>query len=478
MTTSWSSTTKILTAETMSDTIDTVLDARSGEPHIESRVQGSIEELTDIIENMLGDQEHYSILDTPSDAAMEGAIALTGDTIHAIRPTRPSDELVQELSQVIDLIGLEDLWWPSSLIVWSFGIITRYMMRRSEVAVPADILLTVARFGEAQLCGASEDVMVAAFEDLKAGRYRTHRQWRKLVVGDRIVHENVVKDFKGDMVRFAEAGPAGDEECLIHELEMPFYAQMALQVAFEELDNAVCWEIRKIHHQAFVKKVDVKDQEHDDMACPICLMEYENEKSGKQERKRGMPLYDSMEDNRQPIELTCGHIFGTTCIEKWLSDNDNCPMCRATLIGKDRKLKPITQQRLSTITTYDQAEGLLFCEGMEFDRDLHEEIAEAIQTRHVAAFIALEFQFQCLEEIDLRLGTIKRNNKGRANKGPPIARWMDKDWDRFATNSLTLREYVKEYIRSHPGCNPDPLTREIKMVLAKMLNAHRQRAQL
>ena len=297
------------------------------------------------------------------------------------------------------------------------------------------------------------------------------------MIGDRIVQENVERDFKGDMVQFTEPGPDG-EKCLMHELEMPFYAQMALQIAFEVMYSTIAWEMRKIHSQAFVKKVDVKDLKHDDMTCPICLMEYENEKSDNKERKRYTPSYDVMEDNLQPIELMCGHTFGTTCIEKWLSGNDNCPMCRATLVGRGRKLKPISQQSLSTITTYDKAEELLYYEDMEFDQDLHDEIAEAIQRRHVSGFISLEFQFQSLEEIDIRLGTVKRNSRGHSKTTSPVARWMDEDWDRFATNALALREYVKEYIRSDPDWTADPLTREIKMVLAKMLNAHRQRSQL
>lgn len=475
MTTTWSRTTRTLTDETLADTIDAVFNARPREHQIESRIEGTVDELSDMIEDLLASQEHYCILSAPSKAAMEGAIALTGETHQAIRITRPSDDLVQEFGKIVNLTGLEDLWYPSSLIAWSFGICTRYVNRHSDGAVPPHVLLSVARFGEAQLCGASEDVMAVAFEDLKARRYRTLGQWSELVVGKRIVQENVATVFKGDMVLFKEPGPNGDE-CLIHELEMPFYAQMALQIAFEMTDEAIAWRMRKIHYQAVVKKVDVKDLEHDNMACPICLMEYENVRSDNKERKRCGPPYDVMRDNRQPIELTCGHIFGTTCIEKWLSENDNCPMCRAIIVGTERKLKPISQRTLSSITTYNEFQAYLYLEDMDFDQDLHDEIAEAIQRRHVSGFISLEFQWQSLEEIDLRLGTLKRTSRGHSKTASPVARWMDEDWDRFVTNALALHEYVKECIRSNPDCAVDPLTREIKMVLAKMLNAHRQRS--
>ena len=139
--TTWPTTTRTLTEKTLSNTIDAVFDPRSREHHIESRVEGTVEELIDIIENMLADQEHYCILNSPSKAAMEGAITLTGDTNRSIRPTRPSDELVREFGKAANLHGLEDLWYPPTLIAWSFGIITRYMNRHSDGAIPPDVLL-------------------------------------------------------------------------------------------------------------------------------------------------------------------------------------------------------------------------------------------------------------------------------------------------------------------------------------------------
>jgi hypothetical protein len=481
MTTAWSSTTRTLTDETSADTMDAVFDAvfdtRFRERHIESRIEGNVNEPSDMIDDLLASQEHYRILKAPSKAAMEGAIALTGEMFQAIHITRPSDHLIKELGKIVNLTGLEDLWYPSSLIAWCFGICTRYVNRHSDGATLPNVLLSVARFGEAQLCGASEDVMAVALEDLKAHRYRTLRQWRELVVGDRIVQESFASAFKGDMVLFTEPAPNGDV-CLIHELEMPFYTQKALQIAFEMTDKSITWRMRKIHHQAVVRKVDVKDLEQDDMACPICLMQYENNKKDNKERKRCGPSYDVMRDNQQPIELTCGHIFGTTCIEKWLSKNNNCPMCRAIVVGRERKLKPISQRTLSSITSYDDSQALLYLEDMDFDQNLHDEIAEAIQRRHVSGFVSLEFQWKRLEEIDLRLGTLKRSIRGHSEITSPIAWWMDKDWDRFATNALALREYVKECIRSNPHCAAHPLTWKIKMVLAEMLNSHRQRSLL
>jgi hypothetical protein len=483
MSTTCSTGTHTLTDKILSDTVD-IVNTRFGEDPIESRIEGTVNELTDLLETLLEDQDNYAIIDKPSRAAMQGAISLIGETGQLIPCTRPSDELVGEFKKVVNLDELEDLWWPESLISWNYGIIMRYMSRPEYGHIPPEVLLSLARFGEAQLCGASEEVMLVVLEDLKAGRYRTHLQWRELVVGDKFVKESYMMDFKGDMVRFTGTGPDGDDEYLLHELEFPFYAQIALQDVHEQMDNSTAWEVRKIHYQAFEKKVDAKDLGHNDTACPICLMEFENERNNDKEkrdgkgRRRCMPLYDVTEDNRQPIELTCGHIFGTTCIEKWLSDNDNCPLCRTTLTGRNRKLKTISQQSLSTVTTYDKGEALLYYEDMEFDKDLHEEIAKAIRTGRVFAWTSLEHQFKSLVEIDSRLGTLKRNSRSHTRTAFRVARWMNEDWDRFATNALALREYVKEFIRSNPDWTVDPLTKAIKMDLAKMLSAHRQRSQL
>jgi hypothetical protein len=41
-----------------------------------------------------------------------------------------------------------------------------------------------------------------------------------------------------------------------------------------------------------------------------------------------------------PIQITnisaCTHVFGRKCLERWLSENNTCPMCRATLYERTR----------------------------------------------------------------------------------------------------------------------------------------------
>lgn len=36
------------------------------------------------------------------------------------------------------------------------------------------------------------------------------------------------------------------------------------------------------------------------------------------------------------IPQKCGHIFHTLCLYKWILESDNCPVCRSTLINKNK----------------------------------------------------------------------------------------------------------------------------------------------
>jgi hypothetical protein len=41
---------------------------------------------------------------------------------------------------------------------------------------------------------------------------------------------------------------------------------------------------------------------------------------------------DFMEpEAEEPVQLVCGHVFGATCVGKWVRTNSTCPLCRAEL---------------------------------------------------------------------------------------------------------------------------------------------------
>lgn len=41
--------------------------------------------------------------------------------------------------------------------------------------------------------------------------------------------------------------------------------------------------------------------------------------------------------HEEPIQLPCGHVFGTKCAATWFGENDTCPMCRAVMIKNEAR---------------------------------------------------------------------------------------------------------------------------------------------
>jgi hypothetical protein len=53
-----------------------------------------------------------------------------------------------------------------------------------------------------------------------------------------------------------------------------------------------------------------------DYSCAVCLDEFVNG-----DRLRQLTL--------------CGHQFHTACLDEWLGQHDNCPLCRAPVVGEE-----------------------------------------------------------------------------------------------------------------------------------------------
>jgi hypothetical protein len=71
---------------------------------------------------------------------------------------------------------------------------------------------------------------------------------------------------------------------------------------------------------SFYRQVPISaEHDRDPLAdsCCICYHAYSFD-----------PMNSEAED---PVQLVCGHVFGTTCIEKWVRTNSTCPLCRAQL---------------------------------------------------------------------------------------------------------------------------------------------------
>jgi hypothetical protein len=431
-------------------------------------------EMTSKAAVQLQGKEHPCILDFPSKEAMEGSIFFQyGNKKHyqKITATRPSHELQQEFQEALGYPLLEDIWYPTCLAGWSYGIIHRYVIihadTQPEMAVPATQMLAAGRFGEAQLCGASEEVMQTVLEELLSNRFRTHQQWNELVNPDNLISTGFSEDFKSEKVRFIEPRAYGTRYD-VHELALPIQATGILKFAAKRVDEALSQMMARIRHQAFVGPIKVNDLKEDDQSCPICLMGYEEEQHDSNENKPEGPLYDCMKDNRKPVKLTCGHIFGTTCIERWLFENNACCMCRAVVNGHGRKLNPIAQEQLSAITSYEQARDLIYFEGIDWEPECHEYIEEVIQRRNLGAVDLLEQIFELLKEIDLRLGM------PRGNTSTPVATWMNKDWLKLSSHVLAVIELIDELNLPH-GRVPGSAVDRMMGSLTAMLFANAER---
>ncbi|KAL8791865.1 MAG: hypothetical protein Q9195_005527 [Heterodermia aff. obscurata] len=68
---------------------------------------------------------------------------------------------------------------------------------------------------------------------------------------------------------------------------------------------------------------DISDGNHE-RSCGICQTEYQ----GTYGEARGCAEVDKGE---QPVQLSCGHVFGHDCLSRWLPKN-NCPVCRVGLL--------------------------------------------------------------------------------------------------------------------------------------------------
>jgi hypothetical protein len=103
-----------------------------------------------------------------------------------------------------------------------------------------------------------------------------------------------------------------------------------------------------------LKSIDVTSLPEGDRRCHICMQDYyvrpvgprspyvedvkdeddlQNVLSSTREKltcgkEETVPSPSEEEDREAPLEMPCGHVFGSTCLKAWLYQSPTCPLCR------------------------------------------------------------------------------------------------------------------------------------------------------
>lgn len=145
--------------------------------------------------------------------------------------------------------------------------------------------------------------------------------------------------------------------------------RLATSIALRTISSTVkhSWGVSKdtFNHLKTKELKDLKDSEKE---CPICYEKFEEKQSNKRKRDDGNDdnSVDKQENKNKklkdndglaasvlssdttenkvkpivvnptdychyPVELTCGHIFGQSCLAEWFKSSNSCPLCRSKL---------------------------------------------------------------------------------------------------------------------------------------------------
>lgn len=95
---------------------------------------------------------------------------------------------------------------------------------------------------------------------------------------------------------------------------------------------------------ALVDTANIADPENSpDRRCAICCDKFHISSSNS---NVAPPAGDTepwlQKSNEFPVRLSYGHVFGESCIRKWLRTADSCPLCRARLTRDSQTSETLT----------------------------------------------------------------------------------------------------------------------------------------
>ena len=264
-------------------------------------------------------------------------------------PTRPKPLLRTMFAQNTNVLWLTKLWYPMNATEWCLALLNTltpggcyysYQLR-------ADVLLAAARFGEAQLYGMPDRIMLTTLVELETGVCQSFREWRRTLLspysqksGEQMRERYTMAPDCGlldcgerDFLIVQPEKTDGIQLCIVNGKRLPHLAQEGMRQLSNLIREYRVGKVIERRKQAIRGFIDVMALVEHDQQCPICFerMDTRCETWCKHDFKS--------KPHHHPVKTTCGHIFGLTCLDDWLYSSRSCPTCRRVLYATDRRAR-------------------------------------------------------------------------------------------------------------------------------------------
>ena len=261
-------------------------------------------------------------------------------------PTRPNPVLRTMFAKNTNVLWLTKLWYPTNATEWCLALLNtltpggcyyNYQLR-------ADVLLAAARFGEAQLYGSPDRVMLTTLVELETGVCQPFKEWRRTLLspysqrsggrargGYTMGHDCGTLDCgERDFLIVHPEKTDGFQLLIVNGMRLPHLAQEGMRQLSNLIREYRIGKVIERRKQAIRGYIDVMALVEHDQQCSICFERTDT-------RCETWCKHDfKTRPHHHPVKTTCGHIFGLTCLDDWLYSSRSCPTCRRVLYATGR----------------------------------------------------------------------------------------------------------------------------------------------
>lgn len=262
-------------------------------------------------------------------------------------PTRPNPLLRTMFARNTNVLWLTKLWYPTNATEWCLALLNTLTPGGCyyNYQLKADVLLAAARFGEAQLYGSSDRVMLTTLVELETGVCQSFKEWRRTILspysqrsGGRMKgHYTIAPDCgildcgERDFLLVHPEKNDGIQLLIINGTRLPHLAQEGMRQLSNLIREYRIGKVIERRKQAIRGFIDVRTLMEHDQQCPICFERTDTRcETWCKHNFKSRP-------HHHPVKTTCGHIFGLTCLDDWLYSSRSCPTCRRVLYATGRR---------------------------------------------------------------------------------------------------------------------------------------------